>query len=348
MRNPTFAHTEALRPQLHALTERLLQLPPHHYGELRDTVRELMHWLCGLCEINMEDHIGNDFMLLDNGKAIGPTFAALCLAEMARTQRFAQGLYQAVCDKRAAYPNRPVQVLYAGSGPFATLVLPLAARFGPDEVQWSLLEVNPTTHAMAGQLLRRLGLQEYVRRLELADASTWQVPPDEEIDILVTETMQYALQREPQVPICLHLLPQLLPDAILVPQQIRLTAALVNVGQRLRHRSGQSPADNGLVPFKTVFTFDAPTALQHAAAWQRQPEYRFPSATISFPTDLLLTHPLLYILTEIILYGDTQLLMDECSLTIPLKLADLTGSDVNTLRFQYATGQVPGLVWETV
>jgi hypothetical protein len=334
--------------QLRALTDQLLQLPRHRYGELRATVQQLMQWLATLSGLDLENDAHKEFLLLNSGKAIGPSFAALCLAEMVRTQRFAQGLYQAVCHKRAANPARPVQVLYAGTGPFATLVLPLAGRFGPDAVQWNLLEVNPTTHAHASQLLQRLGLWPYVRRFELADATTWQVPPGETMDILVTETMQYALRREPQVAICLNLLPQLPPDAILVPQQIRLQAALVNVGQRIRHRLGQSPADNGIEILGPVFAFDAPTARHHAATWQRQPSHSFPPATVTLPPGLAQTHPLLYILTEITVYQHTLLLMDECSLTIPLKLADIAGHNAQALRFGYQTGQVPGLRWEAI
>jgi hypothetical protein len=46
------------------------------------------------------------------------------------------------------------------------------------------------------------------------------------------------------------------------------------------------------------------------------------------------------------LYADTRLLMDECSLTTSLRLADLTGKEIDTLHFQYAMGRVPGLLWE--
>jgi hypothetical protein len=65
------------------------------------------------------------------GVAIGTTWAALCIDDVLRTKRFVSGLYHAiktVADRRAG----PVHVLYAGTGPWATLVLPLTSRFSPE------------------------------------------------------------------------------------------------------------------------------------------------------------------------------------------------------------------------
>jgi hypothetical protein len=270
----------------------------------------------------------------------------MCLNEMLRTKRFVDGVYQAVCDTLAKHPHRPVHILYAGTGPFATLVLPLVARFGSQQLQWSLLEINPTSFACLQQLISKLGLQHYVHRFENTDAATWVVPVGEQIDIFVTETMQESLKREPQVGICMHLVPQLPPEAIMIPQEIRLKAALINPGQRIRDRVQSIPNSTALQELATVFTFNKHTVGQHTAAFNStNGSYAFPTATVSVPDEALADRPFLYILTEITTYKSEELLIDQCSLTLPHRLTDLSGKAGTALYFYYQTGPQPKLHW---
>ena len=170
------------------------------------------------------------------GVAIGATWAALCLDDQLRTWCFIRGLAAAVAERRA---NGPVHVLYAGTGPFATLALPLMTRYRPDELQFTFLEINAVSLAAVRHTLRALGLEDYVRDVVQTDASTYQVPDPEGVDILLTETMQYGLVDEMQVPIALNLLNQLPGDALMVPERIELSLVLLRDDRKLAPVTGE-------------------------------------------------------------------------------------------------------------
>lgn len=332
--------------RLNALTGILLDTGKYEYGTLRHVVRELYGFLVALAAVDTDDEANKDFLLLDSGKAIGPTFAAMCLNEMLRTKRFVDGVYQAVCDTLAQHPDRPVHILYAGTGPFATLVLPLVARFSSQQVQWSLLEINPVSFACLQHLITQLGLQHYVHRFENVDAATYLLPPGERIDIFVTETMQESLKREPQVGICMNLVPQLPPEAIMIPQAIRLKAAFINLGQRNRNKALGISSSIAIQEMGTIFAFNKERIGQHAAAFNgTNGMYSFPTVEIAVPEATVADRPFLYILTEITTYQNEELLIDQCSLTLPHRLADLSGKAVLSLHFYYQTGPQPKVHW---
>src|SRR3989338_10361358 len=67
------------------------------------------------------------------GWAISPYSASKCVYDHARTAAFIRGENQAILDlKKGA--NRPLNILYAGCGPLATLGIPIATQFEPGEL----------------------------------------------------------------------------------------------------------------------------------------------------------------------------------------------------------------------
>src|SRR5690606_21544916 len=142
---------------------------------------------------NLRTHLSTDF-----GNAIGPLWAALCIKEIFRTQRFIQAAHQAIQDKLAKKEG-PVQVIYAGTGPFATLALPLMSQYTPEEVQFTLLEINPISFDKMQQTINSFGFEDYVYAAVCANACTWRIPPDLSADIVLSETMYNGLYKEPQV-----------------------------------------------------------------------------------------------------------------------------------------------------
>ena len=68
---------------------------------------------------------------LPQGKAINPYSAATCLQDQARTCAFGRGVRQAIEAARRRFPGEPVELLYAGTGPFAPLGLLQTACFSP-------------------------------------------------------------------------------------------------------------------------------------------------------------------------------------------------------------------------
>jgi len=88
-------------------------------------------------QLNTESDI-----MLPSGKAIGMAGAAHCLLELKRTAVFLRGINKAILSKKKAHIALPLRVLYAGTGPYGTLVVPLLTLLTPKDIIVDLLEIN--------------------------------------------------------------------------------------------------------------------------------------------------------------------------------------------------------------
>ena len=149
------------------------------------------------------------------GLAISPTQAAMCAGEFQRTAIFLRGLHDAIACVIKATSQESVRVLYAGSGPYATLAVPLMTVFPPEAVRFTLLDIHPVSIEYVKSVVRRLGLVDSVDAYVVADACDYTIPADSIPHIVLSETMSAALENEPQVAIMRNLLGQA-PDAIIV------------------------------------------------------------------------------------------------------------------------------------
>ena len=281
-------------------------------------------------QLSMEgsDRMTEGESTLPSGWAISPVQAALCAREPLRSAAFIQGLAAAI--RAAATPQRPVSVLYAGCGPFALLALPLMAIFSPLQVRFTILEVHQEALDYARALIEGLGYGAHVAAFVCADAATWRIAPEATPDVIVSETMNTALGKEPQVAIMRNLLVQA-PQAALVP-----AAIAVHLGQPGR------AMDEPCTDWGRIFEVNAASIL----AWQGQQGGSLPAASIRLPAALARAPKLL---TRIQVHGEIVLHDYDCSLNLPLHLPgkpQLTGSE--TLDFSYRLGSTPGLACEVL
>lgn len=162
-----------------------------------------------------------------NGVALGTIDAAACIIDAARTHIFLRSVKEAIEDVLSDYPGRPVNILYAGTGPYATLLAPLTTIFIPTQLQMLLLEINPQTIAYLQTTVAQLNMDAFVTGIVEADASEYRLPEGYHPDIIVAETMLHALRTEPQVMIFANLINQCTKKTLLIPQMIQVSAALI-------------------------------------------------------------------------------------------------------------------------
>ncbi|MCP9234947.1 hypothetical protein [Lewinella sp. JB7] len=208
---------------LASITDALLDdtTGPELLRETIDRYRDLLLTASGI-DLGEDESIGH--FNTGTGVAIGATWAALCVDDLIRTQRFVSGLYRAVRDV-AARRSGPVHVLYAGTGPFGTLAVPLMTRFTPEELQFTCLEITGPSYRAVRQLFTNLDVNAYIVGVIQTDASTYRIGESPAVDIMLSETMQYCLIDEMQVPIALNLMAQLPPEVIMIPERITLRLA---------------------------------------------------------------------------------------------------------------------------
>ena len=233
---------------------------------------------------------------LASGLAISPVQAALCAREPLRSAAFMRGLMLAVTQRLRM--DGPVRVLYAGCGPFALLALPVMAL-------------------LAG----------HVSAFVCADAARFRIPAQAMPQVIISETMNTALGKEPQVAILRNLHVQA-PAAALLP-----AAVTVHLGLP-RRAPGVACVEWG-----GVFALHA----QAIMAWQgaAQDGRSLPGARIRLPAGLAQAPRLL---TRIRVHGDVVLGDYDSSLNLPLPLPgnpSLAGGEL--LDFSYRLGNAPGL-----
>ena len=219
--------------------------------------------------------LGDQRTALDSGLALSAQEAARCVLDFARTAALVRAL-DAVILKRLVR-HAPVHVLYAGCGPFATLALPLAARYPAAAVQFCLIDIHAESLDTARQLFAHHGLGDRVAMTICADAAHLQLPPLPPQEVLVAELMQRALAHEPQFAVLANLLPQCANDAELVPQRIVISAVLARPRTEF-----DALATRTRIPATTLLELSRDTlpalrnALEHTAMRIELPPLRMP------------------------------------------------------------------------
>lgn len=211
-------------------------------GSLRAAALELHALFSGLGGIseNSLDEVDNACTILPTGLALAPNSAALCTLQYARTAKFLRGVFSAVEVAKERFPSQPVEILYAGCGPLAPLAIPLMTRFTPEQIQFTLLDIHRRSLDCAQRIVEAFGFDAYVRDYVEADAAVYVHPEKYPLAIVISETMQRALMKEPQVAVTLNLVPQLRHGGILVPERISVEACLFDPGSEMQLMSDDS------------------------------------------------------------------------------------------------------------
>ncbi|MEM7144682.1 MAG: hypothetical protein AAF591_06080 [Verrucomicrobiota bacterium] len=280
------------------------------------------------------------------GVAISPTQAAMCAGEFQRTAIFLRGLHDAINKALESKSGTPVRVLYAGSGPYATLAVPLMTLFPPEKVRFHILDMHKVSIASVKSIVRRFGLSDSVESYAIADACHYTIPEDAIPDVILSETMNTALEREPQVSIMRHLLGQA-PDALLVPESVRVHAFLVDTTKKVTviipDPDGPLPKSQPeRIPLGPVFELNA----EAIRSWANHTGDYLPAEVVHLPPS---PEPRFkpFLFTTIVTHGDHILRTHDSSLT-GLRPFPKIKNPVGKLQiqFSYRLGDSPALVAE--
>ncbi len=197
------------------------------YGLMKNAVDRMYQVFLEFTDVDISDQNAPD-ILLSSGIALAPAPAAHCLLEMTRTAIFLRGINQAIKEKLKQKQN--LQILYAGCGPYATLITPLLTLYSADELTVDIIDINEISLNSAKAVIDGLGMDDYIGDYLLEDATEMKLTKD--YDIVISETMQATLKNEPQVAIMQNMAQQINSQCVFIPQEINVDAKLNAGGKR--------------------------------------------------------------------------------------------------------------------
>lgn len=316
------------------------------YLVLKNAVTELKQLLETLSGINMEAQLNSENIALPTGKAIGPKWAGMCLEDLLRTYKFMKGIHAALKTVHSKNPKRPATILYTGTGPYATLILPFLSLYKPSQLQLILLEVNPVSIKSLMNIIKGFDAYKYVKEIYQCDASNFIIPIKLDADILLVECMQRALFHEPQVAITYNLLPQMKEETILIPENISLYLTLIDQKKKTKYQT----VTEKVVPMdfyensEAVFTLNKDEVLKNSEEFKKE-DFQFPVKETTFCKEKLHNHDQITVTTEITIFENISLNINESGLTLPLLLANLEQDPtIIGAETKYTLGTDPGLV----
>jgi predicted RNA methylase len=266
-----------------------------------------------------------------------------------RTRQFIKGFELAIKAAKSKFKGETIKILYAGTGPFATLMLPMTTIFSSEEIQFTLIEINEVSIQHLEQVIDQFQVRPYVLDIIQADAATYELTNKGEHHMLITETMQRALKKEPQVGITLNLLPQIHKDGYLVPESINVNLALVDSKRDMARMAGDEDAEKDYyLKLGNIIEFDKCRALEIANAQKKGlvTQY-FECAQIEFPKNVEPRFKHLQMMTEIQVYKEITLTHNQCSLNLyePVKLNSNLETFPKVLSFEYELSDMPKIRW---
>ena len=307
-------------------------------GTITPYIKDLLSYLSdktGVCaDFDMNDW---DDAKTAKGVAISPVQAAKCLQETLRSQKFMQGVKRAIEDRLNCSDDN-IHVLYAGTGPYATLLLPLLCVLKLDRVKATLIDIHPENIDAVKTLINHFDVTNNNTDVVCADATEWQATEPQVFDIIISETMTALLKREPQVFIFAHLCQYLAASGTLIPQDISLRAWLTPSQPLIPVEDG----DKTDILLKEFYSLNIEEAKRLSAGDRSSFK-----GSIMLPADLKPNY-ILKLTTDIQVYKHHKLTENQSSLNIPLKMlphdAEFRGGEV--IHYEYVTPQCADFVFK--
>ncbi len=322
---------------------------------------------------DIADHERTRQYISPQGLIMSPDHCVTTQKDSLRVRAFIRGIDRAI-SKLKSNRNGCLHIAYPACGPLAPLLLPLIGYykalnvFNENELQISLIDIQPGAVASLQAITDELGITQYIREISCQDACKFQ--SDLPIDIVVLEAMQHGLSREGHLALARHFASIMAEDGIFLPQEITLSAVL-NFGQREyvdQWADKQGPVCETLmspdiiderVELGEILRL-TPDSLRGMPEQIIDKYTRLvPCNEVSIPE--LHAHqasPLLLICTEIITYGNEKLGEYDSGITHPLpdtqvcinftphdaKPGDLLVKSGDKLKFYYRLNGLPGFM----
>lgn len=278
---------------------------------------------------------------IDGGIALSSQHALDCLKDPLRTVRFIKATYRAINDAITRFPNEQIALVYAGCGPGAPIIIPILGMFSPDQLSVTLIDINKSSLDSVSALIKNLNAHSYFTPYYLGDAVKYEHPANKRLHIVLSETMDKGLIKEPQVRITQNLAPQLVANGILIPETISIFTEHSFFSKEPYFDIYKNVLSLGPV----VETRDRQLLFSITKDTSGEDAFEYFSDTIKVPANFEDT-PDVCIFAEITIYGNLKLLKSQSLLSNPYGVNSLYNLSSNTYQLRYTTHNIPD--WKLV
>lgn len=312
-----------------------------------NTNDEHIHWAKKLSrfyqKVLQDKQSDDNEIAVKGGVALSSSGAADCVDDYLRTVNFIKGIYKALNNLIVLFPDRNINILYAGCGPYATLILPLLPLFKKERISAILIDINASSIESVQKIISIIGFEDYNLELIEGDATTYIKPKNFEIDLAISETMHYALTREPQVAISRNIIRQLPQHAIFIPQEIKIDLAYTFFD----YEPSLKMDINGIKGYKNMQPYIYNVFVDRLLTINKEHfvgdlivskiETDYYTLPINFNN-----HPDICLFTEIKIFEDIELKTAESYITNPYCLVSIYGiSNYTEIQFVYDYDEIP-------
>lgn len=278
---------------------------------------------------------------INTGIALSSQHALDCLKDPLRTIRFIKGTFFAIHKAIHQFPNEKIELLYAGCGPGAPIIIPLLSLFTPEQISITLIDINETSIYSVSKLVKELNLKDYVKSIILTDATKYRHPENTPLHIVLSETMDKGLTKEPQVAITQNLAPQLITNGILVPEAITIFTAHSFYSKEPYFDIYKNVLELGPL-IKTANKLPLYSITKDI---QNKNTFEYLSDKIEVPIDFTDT-PDICIFAEIVIFGTLKLLKAESLISNPYCVTSLYNLKQPQYQLKYTINGMP--TWKVI
>jgi SAM-dependent methyltransferase len=248
---------------------------------------------------------------LKQGVAINPAAAAQCVLDYRRTVAFIRGLHCAIKEMLSRSPKQKVRILYAGCGPYAAILLPLLSIFKAHQLDICLLDIHEESLTNVQKLVHEFNFNAFNIRYFCENACDF--ISSEPFDIILAETMQKALEQEPQFLVTEQLSHFLKPTGVFLPEKITIELCI--------KEKNASTINTRLTKLFELTAENAPLYLKRTT--QTGGLQKIGLGSVIIPTHFNSVYDEFIFSTHVKIYGTNQLTDNEAEITLVTTVFDL-------------------------
>ncbi len=271
---------------------------------------------------------------MDSGVALSASNAADCINDYMRTTKYIRAVFDAITDLHQKFKNEKIHILYAGCGPYGTLIVPLLSFFDPSKIEVTFLDIHQTSLNSLTTIIEKLNYNQFVYNYIKENAT--QYSSTKKNHLIITETMSAAFEKEPQVSITLNLLPQLCDKGIFIPQKVVIGLEVAK--NTYIERKNIIIENTDAIHLCNIIDLDTNNEITNTDIIKTK-EYKIKK-------DFNKTF-IPYFSTTIFIYKNHMLKGNECSLNLPMELtlkSNLSKNDI--LSFKYEFKNRPKIIYK--